>query len=57
MMMVAGAQTGIFQGRGGQGHFNKYFIFDTRKKDRAGKNILHALKLFLFLEELWHQCS
>ena len=31
-MMVAGAQTGIFQGRGGQGHFNKYFIFDTRKK-------------------------
>ena len=23
-----------------------------RKKDRTGKNILHVLKLFLFLEEL-----
>ena len=39
-MMVTGAQTGIFQGRGGfleQGHFYKRFNFSTRKKDGAGK--------------------
>ena len=53
-MMVTGIQTVVFQGRGGfleKGHFNKYIIFDTRKKDRTGKNILNVPKLFLFLEE------
>ena len=50
MMIVAGAQTRIFLGRRGflqSEHLNKHFIFDTRKKDRAVKNILHVLKLFL----------
>ena len=50
MMIVSGAQTRFFQGRGGfleQGHFNKHFIFDTREKDRTGKNIFNVLKLFL----------
>ena len=45
--MVAAAQIGIFQGRGNfleQGHFNKHFTFDTRKRDREGKNILNVLK-------------
>ena len=57
MMMVA-VHKQIFQGRGGfLGHFNKHLIFDKRKKDRAGKNILYVLKLFLFLTEFQLQCS
>ena len=59
-MMVTGAQTAIFHSRGGfleQRHFNKHFIFDTRMKDRAGKSILHILKLFLLLEEFQSQYS
>ena len=35
---------------------NKHFIFDKRKKDFADENILHVLKLFLFLEEFEPQC-
>ena len=53
-MIVTGAQTGIFQGSQGfleEGQVNTHFIFDTRKNDCAGKNILHVLELFLFLEE------
>ena len=34
-----------------------FSFFDTRKKDRAGKNILHILKLLLFLEEFQPQYS
>ena len=60
MMMLTGAQKGIFEITGGfvkYGQFNKHFIFDTRKKDRAGKNILNVLKLFLFFEEFQPHCS
>ena len=48
-MMVTEVQTGTFQGRVRfleYGHFNKHLIFDTRNKDRVGKNILNILKLF-----------
>ena len=37
----AGAQPETFQGRGGfmeLGHFDKYFVKNTRKKGPAGKN-------------------
>ena len=36
-----GAQQEIFQGRGGfveLGHFDNYFVKNTRKKGRAAKN-------------------
>ena len=59
MMVVTDAQAGVFQGGGSfveYGHFNKHLIFDTRKKDRAVKNILNILKLFLLLEELQPHC-
>ena len=57
--MVACAQTGIFQSRGGffeERHFKKHFIFDKQKKHRVSKNVLHVLDLFLFLEEFQTQC-
>ena len=60
MMMLTGAQKGIFEVTGGflkYGQFNKHFIFDTRKKDRAGKNILNVYKLFLFFEEFQPRSS
>ena len=40
-MVSSGAQPEIFQGRGGfvkLGHFNKYFINNSRKKGPTGKN-------------------
>ena len=40
-MVISGAQPEIFQGRGGfvkLGHFDKYFINNSRKKGSTGKN-------------------
>ena len=57
--MVAGAHTGIFQGRESfiePDDFNKHFTFDIRKKDRGGK-ITHVLNLFLFFYKFQPQCS
>ena len=51
--MVAGAHTGIFQGRESfleQDDFNKHFTFDISK-------ITHVLKLFLFFYKFQPQCS
>ena len=42
MIDITGAQPGIFQGRGvslEEGHFNKHFIYKTRKKGPTEKKL------------------